>query len=149
MKENLLFFGRLKGLHSIPTATPTVAAPETEATADGHGGHGDPAADVESGAGNGGAAAGTKVVGARVPTVTATTPTGPDETSGDFSLEEVAEAFMLALSIKRYENKRIQHLSGGNRRKVSLAVALLGAPPTVYLDEVGALPPSFSLISSS
>ena len=25
--------------------------------------------------------------------------------------------------------------SGGNRRKVSLAVALLGAPPTVYLDE--------------
>jgi ATP-binding cassette subfamily A (ABC1) protein 3 len=26
-------------------------------------------------------------------------------------------------------------LLGGNRRKVSLAVALLGAPPTVYLDE--------------
>jgi ABC-type uncharacterized transport system ATPase subunit len=27
------------------------------------------------------------------------------------------------------------HSIGGNRRKVSLAVALLGAPPTVYLDE--------------
>lgn len=42
---------------------------------------------------------------------------------------------MTTLNIKRYENKMIQQLSGGNRRKVSLAVALLGAPPTVYLDE--------------
>ena len=47
----------------------------------------------------------------------------------------VVEAFMKALNIKKYENKLIQHLSGGNRRKVSLAVALLGCPPTVYLDE--------------
>lgn len=51
-------------------------------------------------------------------------------------VEDVCEAFMKTLNIKRYENKLIQHLSGGNRRKVSLAVALLGAPPTVYLDEV-------------
>jgi ABC-type multidrug transport system ATPase subunit len=50
-------------------------------------------------------------------------------------VEPVCEAFLAALDIKRYENKQIQHLSGGNRRKVSLAVALLGAPPTVYLDE--------------
>jgi ATP-binding cassette subfamily A (ABC1) protein 3 len=50
-------------------------------------------------------------------------------------LVEVCEAFMAAMNIKRYENKLIQQLSGGNRRKVSLAVALLGAPPTVYLDE--------------
>lgn len=48
----------------------------------------------------------------------------------------VVEAFMQAMSIKRYENKLIQQLSGGNRRKVSLAVALMGSPPTVYLDEV-------------
>ena len=53
----------------------------------------------------------------------------------DNELEEVCEAYMLALNIKKYENKLIQHLSGGNRRKVSLAVALLGCPPTVYLDE--------------
>ncbi len=51
-------------------------------------------------------------------------------------VHDVCEAFMRTLNIKRYENKMIQHLSGGNRRKVSLAVALLGAPPTVYLDEV-------------
>ena len=42
---------------------------------------------------------------------------------------------MKALNIKRYEKKLIMQLSGGNRRKVSLAVALIGAPPTVYLDE--------------
>lgn len=51
-------------------------------------------------------------------------------------LELTCDAFMVALNIKKYENKLIQHLSGGNRRKVSLAVALLGCPPTVYLDEV-------------
>ena len=50
-------------------------------------------------------------------------------------LLSAAEAFMAAMSIKKYENKLIQQLSGGNRRKVSLAVALIGAPPTVYLDE--------------
>jgi ABC-type multidrug transport system ATPase subunit len=50
-------------------------------------------------------------------------------------LETVCDAFMVALNIKRYANKLIMQLSGGNRRKVSLAVALLGAPPTVYLDE--------------
>jgi ABC-type multidrug transport system ATPase subunit len=59
------------------------------------------------------------------------------------ALVSVCEAFMTTLNIKRYENKLIQQLSGGNRRKVSLAVALLGAPPTVYLDEVSlALSPS-------
>lgn len=50
-------------------------------------------------------------------------------------LEKTCEAFMVALNIKKYQNKLIQQLSGGNRRKVSLVVALLGAPPTVYLDE--------------
>ena len=51
------------------------------------------------------------------------------------TLNETCEAFMVALNIKKYQNKLIQQLSGGNRRKVSLVVALLGAPPTVYLDE--------------
>ena len=52
------------------------------------------------------------------------------------SLPTVAEAYMKALNIKQYQHKLIQQLSGGNRRKVSLAVALIGSPPTVYLDEV-------------
>ena len=54
----------------------------------------------------------------------------------DDILIQVCEAFMTTLNIKQYENKLIKQLSGGNRRKVSLAIALLGAPPTVYLDEV-------------
>jgi ATP-binding cassette, subfamily A (ABC1), member 3 len=50
-------------------------------------------------------------------------------------LPDIAHAFMKALNILQYEHKLIQQLSGGNRRKVSLAVALIGSPPTVYLDE--------------
>lgn len=50
-------------------------------------------------------------------------------------LSDVVDAFMVALNIKQYESKLTQRLSGGNRRKVSLAVALIGCPPTVYLDE--------------
>eukprot|EP01038_Epipyxis_sp_PR26KG_P005687 gene5687-7851_t len=50
-------------------------------------------------------------------------------------LTKSCEAFLSAMNIKKYENKLVMQLSGGNRRKVSLAVALLGAPPTVYLDE--------------
>ncbi len=48
---------------------------------------------------------------------------------------QVCEAFLHALDIKRYENKLIMRLSGGNRRKLSLAVALIGSPPVVFLDE--------------
>ena len=51
------------------------------------------------------------------------------------NLVSVCDTFMNVLNIKRYQHKAIMNLSGGNRRKVSLAVALLGAPPTVYLDE--------------
>jgi ABC-type multidrug transport system ATPase subunit len=51
------------------------------------------------------------------------------------SIKSVCESFMNALNIKMYERNLIQELSGGNRRKVSLAVALLGNPPSVYLDE--------------
>ena len=54
--------------------------------------------------------------------------------SGD-ALRAAVEGFMGAMNIKKYQSKLIMQLSGGNRRKVSLAVALLGCPPTVYLDE--------------
>ncbi len=52
-----------------------------------------------------------------------------------FDVPYVVEEYMSALKIKIYENKAIINLSGGNRRKVSLAIALIGAPPTIYLDE--------------
>jgi len=47
----------------------------------------------------------------------------------------VSDAYLGALDIRKYEHKLIMQLSGGNRRKVSLACALIGCPPTVYLDE--------------
>ncbi len=47
----------------------------------------------------------------------------------------VVQALMAVLGILGYADKRIRALSGGTRRKVSLAVALMGAPPTAYLDE--------------
>jgi ATP-binding cassette subfamily A (ABC1) protein 3 len=51
------------------------------------------------------------------------------------ALLAAVNGFMGAMNIAKYQSKLIMQLSGGNRRKVSLAVALLGCPPTVYLDE--------------
>ena len=42
--------------------------------------------------------------------------------------KESVSLFMRAMDITRYQTMRVQQLSGGNRRKVSLIVALLGAP---------------------
>ncbi len=50
-------------------------------------------------------------------------------------VDQVCDAFLRALDIRKYQDKLIMRLSGGNRRKVSLAVALIGSPPIVYLDE--------------
>ena len=50
-------------------------------------------------------------------------------------LPAVMDAYLSELDIKEYSNKLIQQLSGGTKRKVSLIVALMGLPPSVYLDE--------------
>lgn len=39
------------------------------------------------------------------------------------------------MDLKRYENICSKMLSGGNRRKLSVAIAMLGNPPIVFLDE--------------
>jgi ABC-type multidrug transport system ATPase subunit len=41
-------------------------------------------------------------------------------------VKSVCDAYMDALDIRKYKNKLIMLLSGGNRRKLSLAVALIG-----------------------
>ena len=48
---------------------------------------------------------------------------------------QTVNALIHLLRIQIHAEKRISALSGGTRRKVSLGVALLGAPPTAYLDE--------------
>jgi len=39
------------------------------------------------------------------------------------------------LDLKRHKDKPVRDLSGGNRRKLSVAIALVGDPPVVLLDE--------------
>lgn len=42
---------------------------------------------------------------------------------------------MKDMDLKSYEHTRANQLSGGNKRKMSVAMALIGNPPLVFLDE--------------
>ena len=39
------------------------------------------------------------------------------------------------MGLKKFENVCAGQLSGGNKRKLSVAIALIGNPPVVFLDE--------------
>ena len=39
------------------------------------------------------------------------------------------------MDLREFENIRAEQLSGGNKRKLSVAMALIGNPPIVFLDE--------------
>ena len=39
------------------------------------------------------------------------------------------------MDLQDYINTRANQLSGGNRRKLSVAMALIGNPPLIFLDE--------------
>lgn len=58
--------------------------------------------------------------------------------------DERIEALLAALRLDGVGGRRIRGLSGGMRRKVDLALALVHSPPVVFLDEptVGLDPPS-------
>ena len=50
-------------------------------------------------------------------------------------MNDVIEYRMEDMGIKQYENKKAMSLSGGNKRKLSVAQALIGNPPLVLMDE--------------
>ena len=50
-------------------------------------------------------------------------------------LERVLDEQIIGLQLAEYRDKWCGTLSGGNKRKVSVAIALIGMPPVVFLDE--------------
>ena len=53
-------------------------------------------------------------------------------------IEEVVEKGIRELNLKDHRNKLAGTLSGGNKRKLSVAMALIGNPPVILLDEPSA-----------
>ena len=39
------------------------------------------------------------------------------------------------MDLSSFENVKVETLSGGNKRKVSVSIAMIGNPPIVFLDE--------------
>lgn len=39
------------------------------------------------------------------------------------------------MDLRDYVNTRADKLSGGNKRKLSVAIAIIGNPPIIFLDE--------------
>ena len=50
-------------------------------------------------------------------------------------VESEAEKWLRILAIRQYADKACGTYSGGNKRKLNLAMALMGSPPILFLDE--------------
>ena len=51
-------------------------------------------------------------------------------------IKQTVNAFISMMQIEEYADKLTMGYSGGNKRKLSLAIALIGNPPILFLDEV-------------
>jgi len=51
------------------------------------------------------------------------------------NVARVAETKMSQLNLTEYRDKPAGQLSGGNRRKLSVAIAMVGSPPLIFADE--------------
>jgi len=54
-------------------------------------------------------------------------------------VEGVVALKIREMDLVKFENKTAGSLSGGNKRKLSVAIAMMGRPPLMFLDEVGCL----------
>ncbi|RLN57229.1 hypothetical protein BBJ28_00025928, partial [Nothophytophthora sp. Chile5] len=54
---------------------------------------------------------------------------------GRVELNGVVKTLMHQMNLDSFEHKLAGTLSGGNKRKLSVAIALIGSPPIVFLDE--------------
>ena len=50
-------------------------------------------------------------------------------------LNEQIEMLLNVLSLQKYRNRRAGTYSGGNKRKLSVAMSMIGNPPIIFLDE--------------
>ncbi len=51
------------------------------------------------------------------------------------TIPKVVKSLMQIFKLEEFENKLVQKLSGGNKRKVSSAISFIGRPKVVFLDE--------------
>lgn len=49
--------------------------------------------------------------------------------------DKIVQKQIKDMDLEEYENKRANNLSGGNKRKLSVSMAMIGNPPLVFLDE--------------
>lgn len=49
--------------------------------------------------------------------------------------EKIVMKLMIDMGILEYEHIYAMNLSGGNRRKLSVSMAIMGNPPLIFLDE--------------
>ena len=51
------------------------------------------------------------------------------------TIEDCIEELLQLLDISKHADKQTREYSGGNKRKLSTAIAMIGLPPLVFLDE--------------
>jgi len=51
------------------------------------------------------------------------------------ALHSFVESILVDMNLSQYQNKRAGELSGGNKRKLSVGIAMIGKPPIIFMDE--------------